>query len=100
MNVHCPTCGHAQVVVNHDAMRAALTATQRRIFDLVVSSPWANTPGSIASAIYAADPNGGPLTAENTVSSTISQANRRLRAFGWKIEGQKGGFGYRLERLK
>lgn len=70
----------------------ARTPLERALIDALVGAyPVAQTRQQIASKMYALDPDGGPITAENTVSATLTRMRARLAAAGWATT--RGGNG-------
>ena len=93
----CPTCGHP---VPESEVHAALTKTQRRIYDAVRT---AGTAGielrDLLDKIY--DGIDEPEFPEITTRTCIMKARKRLRPFGLEIRGSGGpGSRYYLRKLE
>lgn len=95
----CPCCGQAVETDPLEAARAALSPMQRKVLEAVIRCPGISAV-EIADLVYADHPDGGPLTAEIAVRTFAFYANRRLKAFGFRMRAKGSGTnGYRLERL-
>jgi hypothetical protein len=91
----CPTCRRPF------APRLAVSGPVRqRIVDVIADRPDGITRAELMSAVYAADPNGGPNT-PNTLSVIIKRANAQLAPQGYRITPAWLGRGarYRLVPL-
>lgn len=75
-------------VVMHRDSAVVLTRQQFKIVESVkrhrITFP------QILDAVYFDDPNGGPPTAQWSVSTGITEANKRLREIGLRIKGDRG----------
>ena len=93
--IACECCGHPR---NADKIAGTLQGKQRHFFELVQSAGQAGiSPRIIVEHLYAADPNGGPESADTNAPVMARQLNIKLRDFGIAIRGTKGhGSIYRL----
>jgi hypothetical protein len=71
------------------------------LVDIVSNRPDGITIGDLVDAVYADDPDGGPVTAPRSVNVMIHMANRQLAAQGFAIRSMWLGRGarYRLVRI-
>ena len=53
----------------------------------------------LAGAVYADDPDGGPLYAENNIRKLAARIRLKLLPFGWTLTGETGTKGYRFLRV-
>jgi hypothetical protein len=74
---------------------------RQRLVDVVSNRPDGITIGDLVDAVYADDPDGGPVTAPRSVNAMIHMANRQLAAQGHQIRPMSLGRGarYRLVRM-
>lgn len=70
-----------------------LAKLQLSILNTVRNAKAGITIHDLVDAVYADDPNGGPLHAINTVQGTIIQMNRRLTVSGVQIKATRLGRG-------
>jgi hypothetical protein len=98
----CPCCGQA-ISFTFDPARLvdaiAIGPQQHLIARRLARSfgqfvPWQG----VAAAMYADDPDGGSLNAQNICTIQISHLRKRLSPFGLAIESHQGR-GYRMVRL-
>lgn len=93
----CPCCGFRDGSGNPKeiAKTLRLTKAERAMFGVFASRFGSFlTAQDIASAVYADDPNGGPLWADSCVAVFMGNFRTKLRAKGLDIEarlGRQGG---------
>jgi hypothetical protein len=99
----CPCCGQewAPGRSKEDARRvlkelAWSGPVQIRVFERLLLSfgSWV-TRGDLIDAAFVDDPNGGPDNANNFMAVTVNRMRRRVRLFGFEIDG-KAWYGSRL----
>lgn len=98
----CPCCGQAldSDLPARALSNAPLRPMQRRIIDVLSKTyPRGLSAVAIASRVYASDPDGGPMSADNAVSVHLHAARRIIRQYGWTVGagGETGNI--RLQRL-
>ena len=96
----CKSCGHP--LINDLIPELKLTGMQKRILEIVNRrSPTGISMQELASAVYADDPDGGPLNAGSSLRSTVFQLNRKLKPHGLRVYGKIGraSDGYRIVQL-
>lgn len=95
--IPCPYCGaDLGRIVPIGIVAESFPHTMRRII-LALSTGRPMTRDQIADQVYWDDPNGGPDTAKNVVSVTISNHRGALAGMGWRIQASPRS-GYRLVR--
>lgn len=101
----CPCCGSEFESGTHPALERISTAVNppgrvaiRIISELVASFGQWVPIRRLVNAAYFDRPDGGPLTANETVLVIISQQRKRLSSLGLKIEGRSSG--HRIVWLK
>lgn len=101
--VPCPCCGRpVDATENPEALIHILSPTGGVILRRILKAnggPVATE--ALIAACYDHRPDGGPLDALDSLSAIISQNNRKLRRYGWRIRGRLGraSRGYALETL-
>jgi hypothetical protein len=95
MTIHCPCCGTPVNALPLEQAMLSLTPLMQRIVRQVERRPGISR-AALADAVYADDPDGGPMWAEKTVSVTIAQQRDKLAAAGWQLVSRPRG-AYRLE---
>ena len=97
MTVICPACGNS---INADAAPieslkyAQLSEMERRITDALSDKyPLGLSKNEIIDVLYGSDPEGGALTASETVPVLVSRIRDKLAPFGWSIPKHHGGRG-------
>ncbi len=88
----CPCCGATMTELPLEAIQyMPMTPMERSIFlALLNAHPRPLTRRQIAEQVYALDPNGGPLSAENAISVHLHHMRPRMRKFGWEASGRRG----------
>ena len=101
-NTTCPCCGKAldSALPARALSKVPLRPMQRRIIDVLAKTyPRGLSAIDIASRVYASDPDGGPMSADNAVAVHLHGARRAIRQYGWTV-GAAGEHGnIRLKRL-
>ena len=92
----CPTC--------HRPFPPPLVVTgsvRQRLVNIISGRPDGIEIHDLVGAVYADDPDGGPVTAPRSVNVMIHKANKQLAAQGYQIKSTWLGRGarYRLERI-
>lgn len=88
----CPTCGQTLPPASVPELRAQLTPTQRRIFDIVSQAGRHGIPtDALESKLYSFHANGGPDSARKTLHVHVTQLNKRLCPFGKRIRANRSG---------
>lgn len=93
---NCPTCGRQLQGSMPIHLAAAMMPPVMERIVLVLASAGGLSRRELADRVYADDPDGGPDTAENCISSTINIYRGRLAATGWRIRSSSWT-GYWLE---
>ena len=90
----CPACGQPLPPADVELQGPV----RNRIYACVKQHPHGVTAEQLIAAVYFDDPNGGPRCAANVISATVWHINQRLKAYGVRIHGGRGGRGarYRL----
>ncbi len=95
----CPCCGHPMAVPNLEAACRDVGPIMARILRVVAQRPGISL-AALVDAVYADDPEGGPLTARATLVRRIGQERTRLARHGLRVRGPRGtgtyAAGYRL----
>lgn len=99
----CPHC-HQLLPPKPRLNGVKLSSLQSTILDAVYrAGPHGITVARLADLIYSGDPNGGPLTALNSIRVTIYNMNKRLSEVGLLVRAPRGGNGsfspYTLRRI-
>lgn len=88
----CPCCGQSwPASTKHDVKRLIasnnFTGMERRILECFAGrfGQWI-TATTIANTVYACDPNGGPLNAENSINVLIHRMRPKLVGFPLALE--------------
>lgn len=102
-NTKCPCCGKEldDALPVRALSHAPLRPMQRRIIDVLSKTyPRGLSAVAIASRVYASDPNGGPMSADNAVSVHLHAARPILSRYGWTVgaAGEQGNI--RLQRVQ
>ena len=88
----CPCC--------HRPLTPVLTVSgpiRTRVLELVARRPDGISIGEIVGIVYMDNPNGEPKWAENSIKTSIYNANKELRPQGYMIRARHGrGSRYRL----
>lgn len=94
----CPQCGFP---IASDRMIRELPEVQKSIYDTVSKAGSAGAPlGAIIEQVYAGDPHGGPLYAEDSVRVAKFNLNKKLAPMGLAIRASLGrGARYFLRTL-
>lgn len=96
----CPCCG--QPWTNRPSVDVLMDAVQPRISQIlraIIDRP-GMTALQIAGKVYADDPTGGPLGADNAVRAIICQNRQIVAAHGFKVVGRRGpAGGYTLKSV-
>lgn len=99
-DVHtCPTCGSTMVVQSHPRvlLDVKLSPLEKSLMNVLVDVyPRGISRNALVDALYANDPNGGPLTALNLVSVYICRLRPKIQLHGWTIAGRYSPALYRL----
>lgn len=94
-SIRCECCGQAVAALDANSIivGAKLTPLETRIFQALVFAKgnWISAE-RLASAVYAHDPDGGPLTADNTIRVKILLLRGKLRTFQLKIDSSSCGY--------
>lgn len=84
----CEKCGHPLPSLE---VQLDLTKPQRRIFNALQRAGQAGlTRDQIIEKVYTDDPNGGPLTALNSICVQRWKMNKKMKPFGLFIKTTKG----------
>lgn len=102
--ISCPCCGAPMDGASPNViLDAGLTPLERSIMEpLVKAFPRPMTRAQIAAQVYALDPNGGPLTAEQGLSVHMYYIRKKIQPLGWRVGGtyeRGGGRWLALKRL-
>lgn len=92
--IACPHCG--ETIFAEPEGLSKLSPNQRKIYLMFAENPqrvW--TTIEIASRLYAADPNGGPLAIREIIQTNIHHIRKRM---GDVIETTNAGYRLRMER--
>jgi hypothetical protein len=73
---------------------------RQRVVNIVSSRPDGIAIGDLVDAVYADDPDGGPVTAPRSVNVMIHKANAQLAAQGYAIKSMWLGRGARYRLVK
>ena len=88
----CPTCGQPIAPASVPELRAQLTPTQRRIFDIVSQAGRHGiSTDALEDKLYSCHANGGPDAARKTLHVHIALLNKRLAPFGKRIRANRSG---------
>jgi hypothetical protein len=78
-----------------------LTPLEFRVWDVLRRAPDGLACAALIERVYSDRPDGGPLTARNSIWSHAHRANRKLAAIGQRIVASGGpGSTYRLTRIR
>ena len=98
----CPCCGSQVKTQAHPAFEMLATAVHppgqvaRRVLEILIANFGEWVPmHRLVHAAYFDRADGGPLSAKNTVSSTLSHQRRRIAKLGLKVIGRQFS-GYRV----
>jgi hypothetical protein len=95
--MNCPTCGKEITgPVPIGIVAETFPETMKRII-FALAGGRRLSRAALADMIYDDDPQGGPLTAESVVATTISIHRKTLAEYGWQITSEFGRKGYRLQ---
>ncbi len=101
--IPCPCCGAPMDGTSPAViLDAGLTPLELAIMEpLVKAFPRTMTRGQIAAQVYALDPNGGPLTAEQGLSVHMYYIRKKIQPLGWRVGGtyERGGRWLGIRRL-
>ena len=92
--IACPHCG--ETIFHEPEGLSKLSPNQRKIYLMLAENPlrvW--TTLDIASRLYEADPNGGPLNVYDIIPTNIHHIRKRM---GDVIETTNAGYRLRMER--
>jgi hypothetical protein len=73
---------------------------RQRLVDIVTNRPDGMAIGELVDAVYADDPDGGPVTAPRSVNVMIHKANKQLRSQGYQIKPTWLGRGARYHLVR
>lgn len=93
VKILCCTCKGTGLVDE-----SQLRGHHRRLLQIVRNAHHGITLPKLVDAVYADDPNGGPLYASTVVQQIIHRVNKRLFVSGWVIKATRLGRGakYRM----
>jgi hypothetical protein len=98
MIIRCPCCNGTGLINEYPPVR--LSEMQYRIWDIVRRAPHGIAVGELVNRVYADHPNGGPISAPQSVCVTVWKANKRLALANQKIVSTKGrGSIYSLQHI-
>jgi DNA-binding response OmpR family regulator len=89
----CVCCGYDPETKDpeHIAKVARLSSFEHRLFDIFRRRFGRYVEADqIAYLLYADDPNGGPLYANEVIGVTVTRLRRKLQPFGLTIDGMMG----------
>lgn len=79
---------------SHELSEVWLTRNQQKIFNVLARAyPRRLSTDALIDALYADDPNGGPLTVLQVVRVQIMHMRKKLAPYGWTIPNNKSGNG-------
>lgn len=85
----CPTCGqpvNAPRVPLEALLDLRFGGRKRLLMEALVRAyPRAVSRDALIGALYDADPDGGPMSAETVISVYVCQLRKRLAPYGWTI---------------
>lgn len=89
MTMHCPTCGHetSQRAPIEGLSSAPISgAVRRAIIEVLVDAyPGHVETQRLIDIVYADDPDGGPTSAQSTISKHIMKVRAKIEEYGWTI---------------
>lgn len=99
--VPCPCCGAPVAAVQANGLKAVpMPASERTIVSVLVGAyPELVQTSLLIREVWANDPAGGPLDAQNNISVKVHRINQRIKPYGWRIRGNGAWHGRRLEQV-